>query len=331
MGKETDLWDDSALVNAFDNAMTKYKVMHSTSYQNNPTEEEKVISGTDENGPATADETMRDMEQDNNNNNVSNSATESCAPCNSTTEPIELRPIQENPLGAEPCSPKPYMHSSTGPHTQETFEGNSNLQSPEYTQLLSQYYELEEQRQKVLQQLHQASLGNYQSYSEGSGFGSCAPWNASTSQEHQAPSYHSSCTGFYSSCYPYSCHCLPVSWPSTPCAVGGQWVATNGTPAIAMQQTDPMKGSSLEDDNVVKIAMGAAEKAISSMKGLTSMTSNSCEEKGKEKESSIIPEGQLSKAICSETDLTEVLNAWYSAGFYMGKYLSEQSIAKNLP
>lgn len=30
----------------------------------------------------------------------------------------------------------------------------------------------------------------------------------------------------------------------------------------------------------------------------------------------------------SETDLAEVLNAWYSAGFYTGKYLTEQTVAR---
>lgn len=31
MGKETDLWDDSALINAFDQALNKYKVPRSFS------------------------------------------------------------------------------------------------------------------------------------------------------------------------------------------------------------------------------------------------------------------------------------------------------------
>ncbi|XP_058085938.1 uncharacterized protein LOC131233301 isoform X2 [Magnolia sinica] len=332
MGKETEIWDDSALINAFDNAISKYKKMHSGKYQVNPADDEKVTSSDNEIGPnLTVD--ARIMELDGNSSNVSNSATETYPRCNDVGASDQLPSIQENHLGAESSASQPFIHASSSLPVQETFEGYSDIQGEEYRKLLGQYYELEEQRQRVLQQLHQASGWNYQPSSECSG--SCVPCYmcCSTSQAHEVTTHSTSCPVHFSCCCPYSCHYMAGLSPSKPaCDLGGQCVPNSDARTTGPSCTiDPVKLSSLADDSVFKIAMGAAEKAIASMKVTASATSDGYEgekARGKTQSSSILDSG-ASQNISSETDLTEVLTAWYSAGFYTGKYLLEQSLPKS--
>ncbi|GFZ08688.1 hypothetical protein Acr_20g0004960 [Actinidia rufa] len=90
-----------------------------------------------------------------------------------------------------------------------------------------------------------------------------------------------------------------------PCSYGGTCVGKtcDATSGIGHNGKSP----SFEDGDIIKTAMEAAERAISSLKTKTS-------EKGEESN-----EGQLEQSAICETDLTVVFNAWYSAGFHTGK------------
>ncbi|KAA0053018.1 uncharacterized protein E6C27_scaffold344G001300 [Cucumis melo var. makuwa] len=176
-------------------------------------------------------------------------------------------------------------------HVEETQEEpveDSDLE--EYNHLLKQYYELEEKRQKVLEQLYQCGAGgwNYQDVNAGSDVGT--QWGTSAAnQEHPVSASQ------------------PSHYPEIP-----SYLPT-GYPILAGPQS-----SSLVDDDIIKTAMDSATRAISS----SLKTVNKVKESDRHDE--IMPQSGDS----SETDLATVLNAWYSAGFYTGKYLMEQSHAK---
>ncbi|XP_016573273.1 uncharacterized protein LOC107871018 [Capsicum annuum] len=69
--------------------------------------------------------------------------------------------------------------------------------------------------------------------------------------------------------------------------------------------------------------MEAAEKALSSLKQASNTASlDSFAKEGKQIE---MMNPAAEKTAGFDTDLKEVLNVWYSAGFYTGKYLSKQS------
>lgn len=186
---------------------------------------------------------------------------------------------------------KPHVDSSNETKMQDAVEvgGNSNSQGEEdYTQLLNQYYEVEEQRQKILQQLHQ--LGNWNNYfsAEGSGnvqwgtglnYQECQVPTSQAShpagsgnvqrgaglhyQECQFPISQASHPATVCTCCPYisQCSVTPCSLPS--CSLMETCVGkTCGDATAAMGST---KQVGVEDADVVKTAMGAAQKAFSSM------------------------------------------------------------------
>ncbi|XP_043696244.1 uncharacterized protein LOC122646708 isoform X2 [Telopea speciosissima] len=323
MGKETDIWDDSALINAFNDAISKYK-MHNKGYQDNSAEGEKERN-TAENVSDRIDQShddTRQIEVHDDGNAVSNTGPEAGI---ANDLPQSQESYHANSHGQEA-----FMQTSHIPHTQKVLDGFSYSQDVgEYNKLLSQYYELEEQRQKVLQQLHEAGYWNYQGIGEGSG--SSAQWGAcSTFQEqHQVPIHQSSLPGVVSSCCPYVCPCLVAPCSSLPCcASSGSCVSNIGTDVnTASCMMGPQKSSSFEDDIVVKTGLGAAERAISSFKMTKSSASNIHEEREKDvKSGSSLSEDKMVQCMNSDTDLGVVLHAWYSAGFYTGKYLVEQSM-----
>ncbi|KAJ8650534.1 hypothetical protein MRB53_003557 [Persea americana] len=319
MGKDTDLWDDSALIKAFENAITKcQKVDHKTheesSSRKGEEEEEATISANEYETTLT-----------------NKSVTEVCLSSYNTGASNGLPSIQNDQLGAEFSASESHKHSSAPAMRETTFEGHTESQGVEYSQLLSQYYEIEEQRQKVLHQLHQARCWDCQTFAEGSG--SCLQWNAccAPSQEH-LPTLQTSNRGHFSYCSTCCCHCLVARCPSMPaCGMGGQCSSENSSHEITTAcKVNDVRPSSSTDDSIVKAAIEAAEKAISSMNLNTSMTSNIEEEKATAKEERPgASHGGIPQNSGSKTDLTVVLNAWYLAGFYTGKYLSEQSLAKS--
>ena len=134
------------------------------------------------------------------------------------------------------------------------------------------YYELEENRQKILEQLHQYGGWNYPYSGEGSGvqWGSC-----STSQEHAIPASLDSHPNVVCSCCPYVYQCLAAPCTSCPgCSLGATCVGKTCAGASIAMVPGSERSCPLKDGNIVQAAMGAAEKALSSVKPQISGDSN---------------------------------------------------------
>ncbi|XP_042514920.1 uncharacterized protein LOC122089340 isoform X2 [Macadamia integrifolia] len=271
MGNETGIWDDSALINAFNDAISKYK-MHSKGYQDNSAEGEKERSAAenvsdqiDQSHEATGQIGVLDID-----NAVLNTGSDAGIA-------NDLPQSQESYHANLHAQEEAFMNMSNIPYTQKALDGFSYSQDVgDYGKLLSQYYELEEQRQKVLQQLHQTGYWNYQGIVEGSG--SSAQWAASSTfqEQHQVPTHQYSLPEVLSSCCHCVCPCLVAQCSSLPCcALGGSCVSNIGTDVnTASCKMGPQKSSSFEDDGIVKTSMGAAERAISLSKMMKSTASN---------------------------------------------------------
>ncbi|XWS62207.1 hypothetical protein CRYUN_Cryun07bG0190900 [Craigia yunnanensis] len=308
MGKEGELWDDSALIDAFDNAMSKYKKMHGK--KNSEANVSVVVD-------QTGDETIKHRDAGENRNATLNIGTE-------MDEAKDLQPVKENDI-VHSQTPEPYINSSTSLPMQDKQDGNkgySDLQgAQDYNQLLGQYYEVEDKRQKILQQLQQFGSWNYPCSAEGCS--AAAQWGTScTSQEYPIPRNQASHSTVVCSCCPYVCQSLVNPCTSYPCcSLGGTCVGKTSTePNGAMAYGNL---PTVINCDIVKTAMGAAEEAISCMTTKASFNPNGEENKEKKDD-----EGKMNQSTSCETDLTVLLNAWYSAGFYTGKYLMEQSIAR---
>ncbi|KAM5573538.1 hypothetical protein ABKV19_013200 [Rosa sericea] len=313
--KEGDLWDDSALINAFDNAMTTYKKMHSKKPTQGPTQEDKLVSSPQEQVIVEAGESDEAKR-------IQGDADDLTKDMQKTTiemgETSNLSEVKENHC-LDSYVPDPYSQEAQDLQNNYSYsEGGED-----YTKLLNQYYEIEEKRQKILEKLHQCGGGNYQYSGEGSGSGSGVQWGTVSSYEQNAvPASQPSNPAVAGSCCPYMCPCLMTSCTAFP-ACSSDWTCAGITCTEACLTTSNGKPLSLEDGKIVKTAIGTAERALSSMKTKITGDSSISEEKKDEKD-----EAEMAETTNSETDISAVLNAWYSAGFYTGKYLVEQSIAK---
>ncbi|KAF5735034.1 hypothetical protein HS088_TW15G00533 [Tripterygium wilfordii] len=310
MKKQGDLWDDSALVNAFDAAISKYKMMHVQNKTQNDSIDGETISS------AAVDKTGADIREADENGNVLSSRATELGDTNS------LEPIKENdPVDTH--LPETYVDTSNGMHMKDSHKDTLYSQATEnYSQLMGQYYEIEEKRQKILQQLQQLGTSNYQ-YS-GDVSGSEVQWGAwSSSQENQVSANQACHPTVVCTCCPYVCHSTLTPCSSFPaCSLSTTCVGTAFNDPSLMT----CSGRSLPciNGDIVKTAMGAAGKAISYMKMKPSV--GPCKDGGNDNAEE--SERQMAQTKSSETDLSVVLNAWYSAGFYTGKYLTEQSAAK---
>ncbi|GLT91266.1 hypothetical protein SLE2022_091620 [Rubroshorea leprosula] len=312
MGKDGDLWDDSALIIAFDNAMSKYKMMHSK--RNG----EANVSGV---ADQTGDEALRDA--GNNSKDATNGETQ----MHEVKNPI----LVKEDYNVAPQTPEPNV-SVDSPNSismQDALYENKDYSysqgADDYNKLLTQYYELEEKRQQIMQQLQQFGSWNYQSAVEGSC--SAAQWgNSCSAQEY--PTHANQASNIITACpccpYAYQTLVAPCSSYSA-CSLGG----TCAEVATLHTREAITHGNSLSvaDTDIVRTAMGAVERAISSLKTESSENSNTNEANKEKKEN----EGEVAQSVSSQTDLAVVLNAWYSAGFYTGKYLVEQSVTKKHP
>jgi hypothetical protein len=271
MGKDGDLWDDSALIKAFDDAFSKYKVMHSKGSQSHEAAEEKTISNTEEDSSAVGEENS-DVERQTQENDYN------------------VEPTKENILSDPP----------------ENGVTSSNGQDPQgeedYNRLLSQYYEVEEQRQKILQQLYEFTGPNHQdsSYYENQISAAAQVHPLGTTTSASCPAVASCCT----------CPCS--SFPA--CCVG-MCESGNSCQGGISVNCQSGKLTSVGDGDLINTALGAAERALSSLKINDAVASDV--NKGNDVEASEGKMGQENNS--SETDLSVVLNAWYSAGFYTGK------------
>lgn len=172
-------------------------------------------------------------------------------------------------------TPEPHAESSNVMHVQDAAEvgAYSNPQGAEdYNQLLNQYNEVEVQRQKILQQLYQMRHWNNDFPVECSSYGQ---WVSSSNfQESQVPTGQASHPTIVCSCCPYVSQCMV-----TPCSLHGCTVipcalhaCTIGEACVRKTCTDATaaigSGMQIASDkaDIVKSAMGAAEKAISSMR-----------------------------------------------------------------
>ncbi|CAA2994568.1 Hypothetical predicted protein [Olea europaea subsp. europaea] len=335
MGKG-DLWDDSALINAFDRAISKYKTMHGMGGRGGSGEGAqggKPITNNGENFEVVSkssevSSSAGHVEAADGNNTALNATAE-------IGETGKLSPIEEHPSVElvfpekhivqngnhtsekensmmESGSPKKHISSSNVQNLQD--EATWYSQSPEeYNQLLNKYYELESQRQNILQQLNQFSNWSYEH-----------PVSSTLTSEYNQGSIAQSSyqTG---TCYcPYGCQSSLACCPLLPahCSDGACVDKSCDTSRIGCNGNS----ASQEDQGFVKTAMVAAERALSSLTKETSQKADASVNGGEDKE--LRPEVHLTESTESGTDLTVVLNAWYSAGFYTGKYLSEQSLGK---
>lgn len=285
MGKEGDLWDDSALIDAFNDAISNYKTMHGKEQNDSSKGSGGEVSNIESLSTFVdgSHEARRPAHADDSRNVASNTTAV-------LSETSDLLEDQKNHIPGS-FAQEPNV-STSGQDSEDVNQDYKNSEGAgDYTQLLNQYYEIEEQRQKILQQLQQFGSWDYQ--------GSSVQWEqpVSTSQ--------SSYPAAVASCCPYVGQCLVA-----PCSLGGTCVeASSGLGHNG-------KSPSFEDGDITKTAMGAVERALSSLKTKAS-------EKAEENH-----EGQAEQSAIRETDLTDVFSAWYSAGFYTGKYLAEQSTAK---
>ncbi|ONK55760.1 uncharacterized protein A4U43_C10F710 [Asparagus officinalis] len=329
MGKGNDPWDDSALTDAFDRAMSTYKKMHLKGNHGGSVKEGKHASDGNEKDTDVIGKAAGHVEPGDESNKISDNTKETFVPYDNQ-EMATKDSNQENHFSAGEHVPESGPCSSGLPPTDENTYDYSNQQSVDYAQLCKQYYELEDQKQKLLQQLHQANYWNYQT-----------PASSSTYQLPQLSEYNGSEYGPQTACSLCSCHCIAVPVVSTACTMGAvsaggyscpshlaccsvsqahQVPVDDGQNATATVKCveDPVNVARA-DDSAIKAGMWAVERAINSMKLELSATSND----GKGKQS--VLESNASQSISSDTDLTAVLNAWYMAGFHTGRYLSEKS------
>uniref|UniRef100_A0A7C8ZVA4 Survival Motor Neuron Gemin2-binding domain-containing protein n=1 Tax=Opuntia streptacantha TaxID=393608 RepID=A0A7C8ZVA4_OPUST len=308
MGKEGELWDDSALIKAFDDAISKYKKMHGKGFK----EESNGVNGdmkssTDDASPAN----------DANELDYSHLETENEGRKDASHGSVEVAETEVNDKGdkvaASQVPTEQVLGSSNLPIQDEAQGISSSVAVDEYNQLYQQYYELEEQRQKILQKLQNFNSWDYTGGVEASGSG--VQWGNTVTQECQSSISQLPCGTMVVSCCPCACPCSVASCSSLPCP--SPVACTSNLCDAAPASIDLQKQLAVEDADIVKMAMGAAERAISTLKDTTPA------QKGDNK----ICSGPSTNA-SPETDLSTVLNAWYSAGFYTGKFLTEQSVAK---
>lgn len=318
MGNEgEELWDDAILIKAFDKAISTFKVMHGMEGQKNiGSQEQNTASLVSE-----SNEVKRNLET-----NVNTVA--------STTEAEETtNPSQDN--GS-------LVGEKDGQNLQNSY---SNTQSTEdYNHLLSQYYKVEEQRQNILNQLYQYGSWDYGGHDSSMQWGtnsasqehqvqaqaSCPTDTivqlngTSASQEHQVPKPQEGCPAVARSCCSCMCPCMLGTCTSLPaCTLRGTCVGEFGHNTSVTGHNG--NSTSVEKDDLVNTAMGAADRALCALKVKASGDANTS--KGEETKLATDME-KLAQSCSSNTDATVVFNAWYSAGFYTCKYLMEQSAAK---
>ncbi|KAF7829185.1 glycerol-3-phosphate acyltransferase, chloroplastic isoform X1 [Senna tora] len=301
MGKEGDLWDDSALINAFNQAISTYKIIHSSKNKDNSSEMEKVTGSTEEIDSKSDSEnleTTRDAEE------KSSLIAPDLAETSNSSYLEENN--HENSQATQPC-----LDSSSGQnieHSQEAHNSYPHTQDvDDYNRLVGQYYELEEQRQKILEQLNQYGGWNYQYTAAASNSGV----QYSNSQAYPMSSCHVSDSYVHCLCCDCCSQCLLLPCTLVPsCTSGGTCVGKpvdDCSVAICPEKSFPH-----EDDKILKTAIRAAERAMSTVKTTISGDSDKKEDEDRN-------QSELDRPNGSDPDLTIVLNAWYSAGFHTGK------------
>uniref|UniRef100_A0A7N0VMP4 Survival Motor Neuron Gemin2-binding domain-containing protein n=1 Tax=Kalanchoe fedtschenkoi TaxID=63787 RepID=A0A7N0VMP4_KALFE len=349
MGKNDGaLWDDSALIDAFDEALSSYKIDGSEEERKavdlelggavEKIAEEDTISDVAKITATAGDADVSDSVveatsmKEENVHVATITATESDADVsNSAVEATS--PVKEEKDDADVSNGTAQVAEVAA------VEGYPNPESDaDYNLLVNQYYELQEKLQTTWQQLQQfgypsdqnntADVGLPYMAAKGEALGDSS--NADSGQQllpcscfSNQHSYPAGVQGAYSTfqqsfaaccCCPCTSKCVAYSsCPASVCKLCPDAVA-----GFQPEMSLPLVG----DNDIIRVAMGAAEKAISSIK---IQASGQQEESGKISRDS---ENKNSGHTGCETDLTTVLNAWFSAGLATGKYLAEQSNAR---
>ncbi|CAN6486569.1 unnamed protein product [Victoria cruziana] len=251
---------------------------------------EKVENNAQGGEMTTVDES-RNMEFHRDTDNLLNSSTEIPASCDTSGAAVEIPAVDASNPASDSNNENSCRYASIGPALRGQFNGYETPEYADYNQLISKYNELEMQRQQVLQQLYQA---------------------------HQFPMYQSASSCLQSFCHP--CYCAPAQSFNTLSPEVAHGATNSSIPATVR---DSASGTANQPssfrDNVVSLGLEAAERALASIKVQAHESNKPCE--GKQGGS------QNNR---SDTQISDLLTAWYSAGFYTGKFLAEQSNAKRL-
>ncbi|XP_062073505.1 uncharacterized protein LOC133777784 isoform X2 [Humulus lupulus] len=263
MAKQGDLWDDSALISAFNNAVSKYKTMHGKKAIDVSKDKGELVSSSGNHaGIGEHQETKRQEDADEESNLQAHIATE----VGESSNPSEVK--ETNPV--DPQIPDSYAEVTQNEPVSYSYPQGAQ----DYNQLLQQYYELEEKRQQIIQQLHQYGSWNYQYTQEGTSTGMQGDYGTTLHvHEQQTSSQAMSC-----SCCPYASQCFITPCTSFPtCFMGGSCAGEPCTNVCGV--INPRKKFPQQDNRIVEAAMGATERALSSMKIKNPDDSNSIEEK----------------------------------------------------
>lgn len=164
-----------------------------------------------------------------------------------------------------------HIGSSTEQHIhQEPVGYNNSLSTEDYNQLVNKYYELEDQRQKILQQLNQFGYWNYNS-----------SLNAAMSQEPEASTSQVYPTVPSSFC-PYGCQSWVAPCTSLPCCCSGGACVGKSFDVPPKEAASMKKSASPREADFVKTAMVAAEQALSSLKEQACINSDASACEGKD-------------------------------------------------
>ena len=189
-------------------------------------------------------------------------------------ETVNVSSLEENnhadSHAAQPC---PDATSSQNMEALDAHNYNPYAQGvDDYNRLLSEYYAIEERRQKILEQLNQYNNWNYQYSADVSNSGV----QYSNSQEHPMSTCQVSHPNVVCSCCSCFSQCLPAPCMSVPCCSLGGLCAAKPCNDVCL---GPENLSPSEDSRTLKTAMGAAERAMSTIKTTICGDSNTKEGK----------------------------------------------------
>lgn len=345
--KDTMLWDDSALLNAFNNAMTKYRDIHKSPSKETGLGDAKTgteivhdgdnkatcDTGFEEMNKETIEDTVRDLDISLPDYGATGQAEESlhnCTPGQAAESqhnctPGQAAESQHNYTAGQPHGSESYAAYHTWPSMQMDY-------GDEHARLVSNYHDLEKQRQEVLQQLYQFNGWNCQATNEQAT--SSAQWNG-----------YGSFQGILGSAYyPQYCptlpyfHPYPHCWPTQPplCTGACSHHALSASSGAGISNNEPhcqcwytnatpptKPNNRVELSKTLPAADDIAETILEAVKKATSMV--------KEEMSSVDNEGQgemeIDKSVerSSDADVTGMLHAWFSAGFYTARCLSRKA------
>ena len=162
------------------------------------------------------------------------------------------------------------LDSTSGQGIESEHNGYAYAQGvDDYNQLVAQYNELEEKRLKILEQLNQYSGWNYQYAATAASSGV----HYSNAQDYSTSAYQVSDPNVVCTCCPCFSQCMLSSCTSVPaCSLGGSCVAKPCNHHSV--EMDHKMSFPFEDDKIHEIAMGAAQRALSTIRTTISDDSN---------------------------------------------------------